>query len=219
MIFSLFIPLNCFNVLNCSRHIHSLVHNIAHNRSLENSRNHLSNMFPSSFLTLLPFIRVLLLSPIYASADVAPFSNSEEYQEGAYGNYTIQTYITEPGFQVPVPNVIVPPQDGASPSKYIIWTPVGFGTGMNNNGPMMLNATDLSLVYRAPMYTEPKVAPWGRESIGATVQTCNGTDYITWWAGKGHWGRKAGRYYVVCALSDSTSQFTDLWDSSIQIMN
>ena len=154
-------------------------------------------MFSTSFFALLPFVRVLLFSPYSASADVLAFANSQEYQEGAYGKYTIQTYITEPDFNVPVPNVIVSPQDGASSSQYIMWTPVGYARGQNDNGPVMLNATDLSLVYQAPEYSEPGVAAWGRESIGGTVQTCNGTDYITWWGGKGHWGRKAGRYYVV----------------------
>ncbi|KAF1345153.1 ASST-domain-containing protein, partial [Delphinella strobiligena] len=54
----------------------------------------------------------------------------------------------------------------------------------------------MSLVYRANEYILPNTPGWAQETIGATVQTCNGTDYLTWWAGKGLWGRKAGRYYI-----------------------
>lgn len=155
-------------------------------------------MFPKSFVELLPFLHVLFLSAPLTIADVPPFYNSQAYQDGAFGNYTLQTYITEPAFEVPVPNIIVPPQDGASPSEYIIWTPVGFGKGMNGNGPMILNATDMSLVYRAEEYGLYGSQPYRQETIGATVQSCNGTDYLTWWAGRGRYGKKEGRYYVVC---------------------
>jgi len=155
-------------------------------------------MFRVSFVAILPFVRLLFLSSSLASADVLPYYNSQEYQEGAYGNYTSQTYITEPGFVAPVPNVLVAPQSGVvSPSEYILWTPVGSDAGQNGAGPLILNATDLSLVYAAPEYHEIKTPPRGREAIGATIQTCNGTDYMTWWGGKGYNGYKAGRYYMV----------------------
>lgn len=155
-------------------------------------------MFSKSFLALLPILRVLIISSTLVTADIPPFYSSQAYQDAAYGNYTLQTYVTEPGFRVPVPNIVVAPQDGVSPSKYIFWTPVGFHEGMNSNGPMLLNATDMSLVYRANEYILPDTPGWAQETIGSTVQTCNGSDYLTWWAGKGLWGRKAGRYYVVC---------------------
>lgn len=121
-----------------------------------------------------------------ALADHPPYNNSIEYLDGAFGPYPRQTFLSHEAI-APVPNVLVSAQDDLSPSRYILWTPAGVpDAGLR---PMILDATDLSVVWYAPLV--------GAETLGATVQTCNDTEYITFWTGEGGKNWKAGLYYLV----------------------
>lgn len=127
---------------------------------------------------------MLLCKPV--AADHPPYENSEEYLDGAFGAYPRQTFLSNDAI-APVPNVLTPQHESVSPSRYIPWTPAGVpDAGLR---PMLLDATDLSVVWYAPLV--------GAETLGATVQTCNDTDYITFWTGEGGRNWKAGMYYLV----------------------
>lgn len=143
-------------------------------------------MFFASTLHSLSFTALSFLST-FVAADTPNFNNSSSYLQGHYGDYPVQSYISNPEIVGPVANVLIPPKDGVSPSGYILWTPVA--PHSPHRGPSVLDANTLSLVYQGPVYD--------KETIGANVQTCNGTDYITWWSGKGLNGRKAGHYMMV----------------------
>lgn len=129
---------------------------------------------------------ILLLLLDRAAADVVPFLNSEAYMHGAWGNYTRQRYLSDPHITGPVANFLVPPQPGVSPSKYVMWAPGG--PYLPRTRPMMLDATTLATVWQGPVY--------GFETMGPTVQSCNGTEYITWWSGADIQGYKQGRFYL-----------------------
>lgn len=130
-----------------------------------------------SFLVAIPFV----------AADYPAFNNSQDALDGRYGKYPIQRYISDPELRTPVANVLVQPQEGVSPKKYIMWAPGG--AGLPITGPMMLDAATLNTVWQGPVTAA--------ETIGTTVQTCNNTDYITSWSGRGHAGGKAGMFHIV----------------------
>ena len=67
-----------------------------------------------------------------------------------------------------------------------MWAPGG--PGLPRAHPMMLEAQTGTVVWQGPSL--------GWETMGPTVQTCNGTEYITFWAGAEIDNRKAGVYHV-----------------------
>lgn len=123
----------------------------------------------------------------HAVADYPPFNNSAEYMNGVWGNYSRQHFLSQPNIIAPVGNVITQPTDDVSPSKYIMWTPAG--PYVPPTHPMMLDAKTLS-----PVWYGPRINP---ETLASTIQTCNNTDYITFWSGFGAGGWKKGSYYLV----------------------
>ena len=68
---------------------------------------------------------VLLYLLCAVSADIAPFYDSEAYAAGLYGNYSRQAYISDLSFEGPVAHIMVPPQEGVSPSRFVGWAPGG----------------------------------------------------------------------------------------------
>lgn len=124
---------------------------------------------------------------VLASADVFPFRNSTEYQNGVMGEYPAQAFVSDPDVLAPVANIIVEAQDGVSPEKYTTWAATG--PNIPEQGPQLLAVDTLSVVYQAPLF--------GLENFGLTVQTCNGTDYLIWWSGQRFENRAAGTWHIV----------------------
>lgn len=130
-----------------------------------------------------------------AAADYSSYNNSHEYMDGAYGPYPRQRFLSSDAI-APVPNIVVSPHDDVSSSSYVLWTPAGVpDVGAR---PMILDARDLSLVWYAPMM--------GPETLGATVQRCNDTDFITVWTRTGEPDWKAGAYYLVRSAPHRSSE-------------
>ncbi|PSK33437.1 phosphatidylserine decarboxylase [Elsinoe australis] len=120
-------------------------------------------------------------------ADYPPFKNSAEYLNGTLGNYTRQHFLSQPDAIAPVGNILTQATDDVSPSKYMMWTPAGpHGPPAH---PMLLDAKTLSLVWYGP-----RINP---ETLASTIQTCNDTEYITFWSGFGAGGWKQGSYYLL----------------------
>ncbi|TIA19652.1 hypothetical protein D6C80_02830 [Aureobasidium pullulans] len=138
---------------------------------------------------MFPFVFFLsLLSNIVpALSNVPPFLNSEDYQFSKYGPYPRQRFFSDPEVIAPVPNIIVPPQQGISPEKLITWAP--HGDQVPIHGPQLLDAETLSVVYQAPAFDE--------DNFGISVQSCNGSDYLVWWSGTNIDGRAAGHFYML----------------------
>ncbi|KAF2156462.1 hypothetical protein K461DRAFT_319016 [Myriangium duriaei CBS 260.36] len=141
-------------------------------------------MFSGQLLTSVASI--LSLSSLI-TADFPPFHNDQATKEGVWGNYTRQAYISNDDVVGPVANIIVPPQQGVSPSRYVTWAPGG--PRLPHARPMLLDANTFSTVYAGPDF--------GDESMSPTIQSCNGTNYLTWWSGHGKEGYKWGRYYMM----------------------
>lgn len=120
-------------------------------------------------------------------ADVLPFLQSKSYQDGTWGLYPAQTFLSDRYVVAPVPNVLTNARSDVSPENYITWAP--HGSGIPVTGPQLLDADTLSVVYQAPTFAE--------DNFGLSVQTCNNTDYLVWWAGTNIEGRAAGQYYIV----------------------
>ncbi|KAF2222166.1 ASST-domain-containing protein [Elsinoe ampelina] len=121
-------------------------------------------------------------------ADFPAFQNDTDYAKKKWGNYTRQHFISEPAFWgPPVPNVVVSPQPGVSPSKHVMVTPYGYRLPRSN--PMLLNAEDMSVVWYGPRLS------W--DTLGAAVQECNNTQYITLWSGFGADGWKKGNHFLL----------------------
>ncbi|PNS14795.1 hypothetical protein CAC42_2024 [Sphaceloma murrayae] len=139
-------------------------------------------MVPQSWILALSFT---LCS--HVSADFLPFRNSAEYMIGTYGNYTRQHFLSQPDVIAPVANILVQPSDEVSPSKYIMWAPASVHTPPTH--PMMLDANSLS-----PVWYGPRINP---ETLHASIQSCNGTDYVAFWSGFGAGGWKQGSYFLL----------------------
>lgn len=125
---------------------------------------------------------------ISTCADVLPFSNSKEYQDGELGYYPNQTFRSDPHVLAPVANVLVRAKEGLSPNQYITWAPTG--PRIPAQGPQLLDADTLSLVYQAPNLNG--------DNFGISVQSCNNTDYLIYWSGDRMQNRAAGTHHVVC---------------------
>lgn len=141
--------------------------------------------FVYSFLSFFLFAR-------FALSDVPLFSNDEDYQFSRYGPYPRQRFFSDPDVIAPVPNVIVPPQEGVSANEFVTWSP--HGDGVPVHGPQLLDADTLSVVYQGPAFAE--------DNFGISVQSCNGSDYMVWWSGTNINGRAAGHFYIA-SLSHS----------------
>ncbi|KAF2219227.1 ASST-domain-containing protein, partial [Elsinoe ampelina] len=86
----------------------------------------------------------------------------------------------------PVANLIVGPANDVSPSKYVLWAASGPEYGFMP--PAIIDAATLNMVWSGPIHE--------RSTMGPTVQSCNGTDYITWWSGINAQNHKRGRWYL-----------------------
>lgn len=144
------------------------------------------------------FLLVLLLNLFSLSlADIPPFVNDQAYQQGELGPYPRQTFFSDPAVIAPLANVVVEQQDAAFPATYVTWAPHGEGI---STVPQLLDTRTLSVVYQGPQYDE--------DTFGFSVQTCNNTDFLVWWAGTSINGRAAGFIYIV----DST--YHQVWNVS-----
>ncbi|KAF1353336.1 ASST-domain-containing protein, partial [Delphinella strobiligena] len=89
----------------------------------------------------------------------------------SYGLYPNQSYqstnISSPIFQVNTEA-----GDNVSNASYVFISPRG--TVVGQISPMIINSTDLSLVWAAPEY---------KTTFGVRVQEYNGSDYLTFWRG------------------------------------
>ncbi|GAM82567.1 hypothetical protein ANO11243_005490 [Dothideomycetidae sp. 11243] len=142
-------------------------------------------MHSISFIASALSLLLSLSSPV--AADLAPFNNSQAVKEGIYGNYTRQSFLSSGSVIGPVANVIVHPQEGVSPSKYVTWAPGG--PMLPSTHPMLIDANNFATIWAGPVL--------GRQTMGPLVQSCNGSQYLTWWAGDDVDGYKQGRYYMV----------------------
>lgn len=144
------------------------------------------------------FLLVLLLHLLPSSlADIPPFVNDHAYQQGELGPYPRQTFFSDLEVIAPLANVVVEQQDGASPAAYVTWAAHGDNI---KTVPQLLDTRTLSVVYQGPQYDE--------DTFGFTVQTCNDTDYLVWWAGTNINGRAAGYIYI------SNSTYHQVWNVS-----
>lgn len=121
------------------------------------------------------------------TADIVPFNNDEAYAKGLYGNYSRQTYLSDAEVVGPVANMLIGPHGGVSPSRFIGWAPGG--PFLPPAHAMLIDAHSFSTVWQGPAFD--------RETMGPTVQTCNGTDYLTFWSGAQFDAFKQGNWYIV----------------------
>lgn len=119
-------------------------------------------------------------------ADLPPLVNDQAYQDGELGAYPRQTFFSDLDVIAPVPNIIVQQKDGASPARYITWAA---HSDNFTTVPQLLDVETLSVIYQGPHYDE--------DTFGFTVQTCNDTDYLIWWAGTSIDGRAGGFVYIL----------------------
>ena len=142
------------------------------------------------FQSLLSFLLLLSSTSVFTSlvqADYAPFYNDEQYMNSIYGAYPRQRYISAPDIIAPVPNIVKFSETGLSPSKYVMWTPISPKLGPVH--PMLLEAKTGTTVWQGPLHD------W--QGLNPTVQSCNGTDYITWHSGPGlKQGHSVGKGYL-----------------------
>ncbi|KAF2152251.1 hypothetical protein K461DRAFT_268232 [Myriangium duriaei CBS 260.36] len=124
------------------------------------------------FRPLSAVIVLSVLSDILVVADMPAFMQDQAVDVGAYGNLLHQSFLSDPSVTGLVANIHVPPQHGASPSRHIGWASQGFSAGAR---PMLIDANTFSTVWSGPALSKAVWSP--------TVQSCNGTDYLTWWGG------------------------------------
>lgn len=122
-------------------------------------------------------------------ADREPFYNDTDYLQRHYGDYPRQKYLSDLDAIGPVPNVIKPSLDSTSAGRYVGWAPAG--PHMPQTHPQLVEPYTGTLVWYGPAVTD-------NNTIGPTVQSCNGSSYITFWAGDHVYDRFVGRYYFVC---------------------
>ncbi|GAB7340605.1 hypothetical protein MBLNU457_7013t1 [Dothideomycetes sp. NU457] len=140
-----------------------------------------------SLLSFSPLLLSLLIITTAVQADFGPFYNDEDYLNRSYGLYPRQRYISAPEITGPVANILKTSDSGLSPSKYVMWAAGGFNLPAVH--PMILEANTGTTVWQGPIISH--------ETMGPTVQRCNGSDYLTMWSGNGLFeGRKAGKSYI-----------------------
>lgn len=145
----------------------------------------LSVMILSAVLLVLTAVPAVL-------GDVPPFINSSAAEDGIFGNYTRQVFLSDPSVVAPVANILFKDDRELSPSKYVGWAPLGIM--LDSPPPMLIDAHSFSTVWSGPVL--------GQDTYNPTVQTCNGTEYLMWWSGNvagRMYGR--GRYYLVSRSS------------------
>lgn len=142
-------------------------------------------MHSASLLASLACILLSFSSPV--CADYPPFNNNEDAATGFYGNYTRQAYLSDDSVIGGVANIIVPPQQGVSPSRYVGWAPGGPMLPLTH--PQLLDANTFATVWSGPVN--------GEQTMGPTVQSCNGSQYLTWWSGDDVDSFKQGSWYIV----------------------
>ena len=141
-------------------------------------------------MTRIGFPKAIFLLASVVVADIQPYFNDQGYLDQRYGPYPNQTFISDLDVVAPIANILTPPQEGASAARHVLWTPFGPELGEPINAPSILDSQTLSLVYQGPIYDDKPTA--------TSVQTCNGTDYLTWWSGRERGGPRVGNYYMVC---------------------
>jgi len=149
---------------------------------------------------LLAALLILFSAYQHVGADLPPFVQNKEFINGDYGWDTRQQYVSDPGIPGLVGNYLIPPKQGLSPSKYIFWSPFTYSNLRTH--PMILDATSLAVVWSG--------SDMAYHSMAATVQTCNGTDYITWWSGNQIDNWMAGVLYIVGRSNMTSANQTKL---------
>lgn len=144
-------------------------------------------LFSLTMFSLFHSVSLFLLLAV-SSADILPFINNKQYQNGDWGYYPAQRFISDPDIIGPVPNVLVEAQHGVSENAYITWAPTG--PDMVKIGPQLLDAKTLAVVYQAPLLDE--------DNFGLSVQSFGGSDYLVFWSGFNIDGRSVGQYHIVC---------------------
>ncbi|KAJ9651615.1 hypothetical protein H2198_009118 [Neophaeococcomyces mojaviensis] len=132
-------------------------------------------------LTCLLFVLLTL-----GTADIYPFIDSQEYSSGELGPYPTQTFFSDLDVIAPVANVVVEPNGNVSHERFVTWA--AHGDNIVPKGPQLLDAKSLSVVYQGPQL--------GEDTFGISVQACNGSDYLLWWAGTNIEGRASGNHYI-----------------------
>ncbi|KAG8628466.1 hypothetical protein KVT40_004339 [Elsinoe batatas] len=120
-----------------------------------------------------------------ARADINPFVKSEEYMKSIWGAHPRQRYLSDSVAIGPVGNIVNRTAQGRSPSRYILYAP--YGPLHPPNAPTVLDADTLSMVWYGPIH--------GKTTVGPTVHTCKGTQYLTFWSGMQLYDRPAGSNY------------------------
>lgn len=141
----------------------------------------------------------LVLSTAFQGAlcDFRPFHNDVEYMQGKWGNYTRQRFLSDDKVLAPVANVMVPAQDGVSPSKHLLWVPHTPILPLVH--PVILDTKTLSVVWYGDHHAK----------LGAATGTCNGSDYIFYWSRTGQLVSE-GRFFFVRTCSSCISNRLEL---------
>ena len=133
------------------------------------------------------FLFLLVLIVTEALADVAPFLNDPEFDNGAYGPYPVRTYMST-RIVSPRPSYLQS-DPKCNNGQYTFLTPRG--VRVPEPGAMILDSAG-NLVWWKGGY---------RQVYNLMVQEYRGEQYLTFWAGddsvKGH---GAGSYYMVNTL-------------------
>jgi hypothetical protein len=137
-----------------------------------------------SFLHAASAAALLLSSLVHA--DVPIYTDAVVYNSGALGNAPNQTFISS-DIVAPIFQVSVFDTANVDPAPYLFLALTYNGKG----GPMIFNATDLSLVYADQKWPG---------AFDARIQTLNGTRYLTFWEGVQLGGHANG----YCAVYDET---------------
>ncbi|PNS13755.1 hypothetical protein CAC42_3248 [Sphaceloma murrayae] len=92
---------------------------------------------------------------------------------GTWGNYTIQTFLSDQQIVAPIANILHQAESGLSPARHIVWTPTS--PHVSNTTVSILDAKTLSLVWSKPSTSD--------NNLASAIQSCNHTDYISVWTG------------------------------------
>ncbi|KAJ9640408.1 hypothetical protein H2201_002547 [Coniosporium apollinis] len=131
-------------------------------------------------------------------ADEPAFIQNAGYQQSAYGQYPVQTFVSNPNVTAPIFNVITTPGEGVSNGSHLFVSPRG--TAVSNPSPMIVDAGTLSVVWSAEEYGT---------AFDVKVQQYNGEDYLTFWAGETfRQGYGHGYYYMLNSSYDVVYNLT-----------
>lgn len=128
------------------------------------------------------FIFVPLIAA--AEADLVTLNNDAAYDEGVYGSYVSQHYVST-GVEAPRFNLWIE-QESSEDESYNFLTPHGFK--VTSTGPAIVDTTG-ALIWTSSDYGK---------ALDFRVQQYAGQDCLTFWAGNGHVrGHGSGSYYIV----------------------